>query len=46
MDYFYRREKKRVGGDHRHKPEAFQLERTRLLIALPLVVYVHAVMVG
>ncbi|RSH94560.1 hypothetical protein EHS25_004364 [Saitozyma podzolica] len=38
MDYFYRREKKRVGGDHRHKPEAFQLERTRLLIALPLVV--------
>jgi len=32
MDVFYRREKKRVGGDHRARPEGFRLERTRFLV--------------
>ncbi|WVQ78721.1 hypothetical protein IAT38_000808 [Cryptococcus sp. DSM 104549] len=32
MDVLYRREKKRVGGDHRHFPEEFRLERVRFII--------------
>ncbi|CAD6587454.1 MAG: hypothetical protein TREMPRED_004760 [Tremellales sp. Tagirdzhanova-0007] len=32
MDVIYRREKRRVGGDHRACPEQFRLERTRFLI--------------
>ncbi len=32
MDFYYRREKKRVRGDHRARPEEFRLERTRFLI--------------
>ncbi|WWD16590.1 hypothetical protein CI109_101018 [Kwoniella shandongensis] len=32
MDVFYRREKKRVGGDHRHFPDEFRLERVRFMI--------------
>ncbi|OCF32300.1 hypothetical protein I316_05968 [Kwoniella heveanensis BCC8398] len=32
MDVFYRKEKKRVGGDHRHCPDTFRLERVRFSI--------------
>ncbi|WVR03902.1 hypothetical protein IAU60_000901 [Kwoniella sp. DSM 27419] len=32
MDVFYRREKRRVGGDHRQYPETFRLERVRFMI--------------
>ncbi|WRT65600.1 uncharacterized protein IL334_002545 [Kwoniella shivajii] len=32
MDFFYRREKRRVGGDHRQNPDEFRLERVRFII--------------
>ena len=32
IDIYYRRETKRVGGDHRAQPEEFRLERTRFKI--------------
>lgn len=35
MDYIYRKEEKRVGGDYRKKGDEFRLERTRFLIAIP-----------
>jgi hypothetical protein len=37
MDIYYRREKKRVGGDHRAKPDEFRLEKTRFLVLPPMV---------
>ncbi|ORX36481.1 major facilitator superfamily domain-containing protein [Kockovaella imperatae] len=35
MDVVYRREKRRVGGDHREKPEEFRLERVRFVFFPP-----------
>ncbi|WWC68737.1 uncharacterized protein I206_102671 [Kwoniella pini CBS 10737] len=32
MDVFYKKEKRRVGGDHRQCPDEFRLERTRFKI--------------
>lgn len=35
VDYFYRKEEKRVGGDFRKKAEDFRLERSRFIVAIP-----------
>jgi hypothetical protein len=35
VDYFYRKEEKRIGGDFRKKPEDFRLERSRFIVAIP-----------
>lgn len=32
MDAIYRREKRRVGGDHREFPNEFRLERARFMV--------------
>ncbi|OCF58020.1 hypothetical protein L486_04047 [Kwoniella mangroviensis CBS 10435] len=32
MDIFYQKEKRRVGGDHRHSPDEFKLEKVRFMI--------------
>ncbi|WWC60193.1 uncharacterized protein I303_102758 [Kwoniella dejecticola CBS 10117] len=32
MDVFYKKEKRRVGGDHRQRPDEFRLERVRFMI--------------
>jgi hypothetical protein len=35
IDYYYRREERRVGGDYRKKGEEFRLEITRFRIVVP-----------
>lgn len=40
VDWMYRREEKRVGGDFRKKRSEFRLERTRFLGAVGFLLYV------
>ncbi|WVQ78691.1 hypothetical protein IAT38_000778 [Cryptococcus sp. DSM 104549] len=37
LDWTFRREERRVGGDYRKKPETFNIERTRLRCLIPFV---------
>jgi len=38
IDWYYRREEKRVGGDYRKKPQEFRIELTRLRCIAPFLV--------
>jgi hypothetical protein len=37
LDFFYRRERKRVGAELKDAPDEFQLEKARLMV-LPVIV--------
>ena len=45
LDYYYRKEEARVGGDYRKKPDEFRIESVRLRIVLPFAGYVVVVLV-
>ncbi|WVQ73805.1 hypothetical protein IAR50_003386 [Cryptococcus sp. DSM 104548] len=38
LDYYFRREERRVGGDYRQKPDQFNIERCRLYCLIPFTV--------
>ncbi|ODO09248.1 hypothetical protein I350_02848 [Cryptococcus amylolentus CBS 6273] len=44
LDYYFRREERRVGGDYRQKPEQFNIERTRIYCLIPFTILAVASM--
>lgn len=38
LDYYFRREERRVGGDYRAKPEEFNIEKTRIRCLYPFAI--------
>ncbi|ORY24562.1 major facilitator superfamily domain-containing protein [Naematelia encephala] len=46
IDFYYRREKRRVGGSHREKPHEFRLEWTRFRCIIPFMSVFLAACIG
>jgi hypothetical protein len=46
LDYFYRKEERRVGGDYRKKPDEFRIDLTRIRCMFPFIITLALASIG